>query len=50
LGGVLDVTAAMTIPCGFARGAIPGILPLMLAPLIIVAGLVVTAYSRQNAG
>jgi len=40
----------MTIPCGFARGAIPGILPLMLAPLSIVAGLVVTAYSRQNAG
>jgi len=40
----------MTIPCGFARGAIPGTLPLMFAPLIIAAGLVVTAYSRQNAG
>jgi hypothetical protein len=39
----------MTIPCGFARGAIPGTLPLVSAPLTIVAGLVVTARSPRNA-
>jgi len=45
----VSLKADPTIPCGFARGAIPGTLPLMFAPLIIAAGLVVTAYSRRNA-
>jgi len=49
LGRAPDETVAMTMPGGFARGAIPGTLLLIFAPLIIIPGLLVTAYSRRNA-
>ena len=49
LGRALDDTVAMTMRYWLARGAVPGTLPLILAPLIIMPGLVVTAYSRRNA-
>lgn len=49
LGRALDDTVAMTVCYRLARGAVPGTLPLILAPLVLMPGLVVTAYSRRNA-
>jgi len=48
-GQALDDTVAMTMRSWFAPGAVPGTLLLIFAPLIIIAGLVVSAYSPRNA-
>jgi hypothetical protein len=48
LGGALEDTVAMTMRYWLARGAVPGT-RLIFAPLTIMPGLVVTAYSRRNA-
>jgi len=39
----------MTMRYWLARGAVPGTLLLILAPLTIMPGMVATAYSRRNA-
>ena len=48
LGRALEDTVAMTMRYWLARGAVTGT-RLIVAPLIIMPGLVVTAYSRRNA-
>ena len=50
VGRALGQTVVVTMTSGFALGTTPGARLLILAPLIVILGPAVAAYSGRNAG